>query len=57
MRVFNYLSRSSALAQTGASNYNTKLGLSDKGHAIKELIVCSVLAHNSTPGVWTEKKR
>ncbi len=27
--------------QTGATQYNTQLGLADKGHAIKGLVVCN----------------
>ena len=41
MRDNNGMSRVNALAKTGATQYNTQVGLPDKGRAIKGLVVCS----------------
>ena len=42
--------------KTGATHYHAQLGLSDKGHAIKELIVWWVLL-NLITRVFVQKRR
>ena len=42
--------------KTGATHYHAQLGLSDKGHAIKELVVWWVLL-NLLPCVFGQKWR
>ena len=41
MRDINDMSRGMPWFQTGATQYHEQLGLPDKGHAIKGLVVCN----------------
>ena len=43
MRDINRLSREMPWPKTGATHYHARLGLLDKGWAVKGLVVCYVL--------------